>query len=73
MIRILGIALIVLGLVGILSGGFEYGKKTTDVELGPVDLQVREKKTVPVPPIVGAAAIVAGAALLFAGRRRTQA
>ena len=73
MTRILGIALIVLGLVGVLSGGFEYGKKTTDVDLGPVDFEVREKKTVPVPPIVGAAAIVAGAALLFVGGRRTPA
>jgi hypothetical protein len=73
MTRILGIALIVLGLVGVLSGGFEYSKKKTDVDLGPVDFQVHEKKTVPVPPIVGAAAIVAGAALLFVGGRRTPA
>ena len=73
MIRILGVLLILLGLVGVLAGGIQYDKKRTDVDLGPVDFEVHERKTIPVPPIAGAAAIVAGAALLFVGGRRSEA
>ena len=73
MTRILGILLIVLGLVGVLAGGIPYDKKRTDVDLGPVDFEVHERKAIPVPPIAGAAAIVAGAALLFVGGRRSEA
>jgi hypothetical protein len=73
MTRILGVVLVILGLVGILAGGIQYDRKKTDVDLGPVDFEVREKKTIPVPPIAGAALIVAGAALMFVGGRRTEA
>ena len=69
MTRILGIALIVLGLVGVLFGGIDYKQKRTAADFGPVELKVTERKTVPVPPIAGAVAIVAGAALMFVGRR----
>ena len=65
MTRILGIILIVLGLAGLAWGGLSYDKKKTDVDLGPVDFEVTERKTIPVPPIAGAAAIVAGVALMF--------
>jgi hypothetical protein len=73
MTRILGIILLVVGVIGLLAGGIQYDRKRTDVELGPVDFEVRERKTLPVSPIAGAAAIVAGAALLFVGGRRTEA
>jgi len=69
MTRILGIILIVLGLAGLLFGGLSYDKKKADVDLGPVDFEVTERKTLPVPPIAGAVAIVAGVALMFVGRK----
>ena len=69
MTRILGIVLIVLGLAGLVFGGLSYDKKKADVDLGPVDFEVTERKTLPVPPIAGAVAIVAGAALMFVGRK----
>ena len=69
MTRILGIILIVLGLAGLVFGGLSYDKKKADVDLGPVDFEVTERKTLPVPPLAGAVAIVAGVALMFVGRR----
>ena len=69
MTRILGIVLIVLGLAGLVFGGLSYDKKKADVDLGPVDFEVTERKTLPVPPIAGAVAIVAGVALMFVGRK----
>ena len=69
MTRILGIVLIVVGLVGIVFGGIQYDRKKTAVDLGPVDFNVTERKSLPIPPIAGAAAVVAGVALMFVGRR----
>ncbi len=70
MTRLLGIILIVVGLVGIVFGGIQYDRKKTAVELGPIDVKVTERKSIPVPPIVGALALVAGVTLMFVGGRR---
>ena len=69
MTRGIGMILILLGLVGLAWGGFSWNKKS-NVELGPFDLQVTEKKSLPIPPIAGAVAVVAGLALVFAGGAR---
>ncbi len=72
MTRSLGIVLILLGLAGLAWGGIGWNKKS-NVELGPIDLQVTEKKSLPIPPIAGAVAVVSGLALIFAGGVRRNA
>ncbi len=72
MTRSLGIVLILLGLAGLAWGGIGWNKKS-NVELGPIDLQVTEKKSLPIPPIAGAVAVVSGLALVFAGGVRRNA
>jgi hypothetical protein len=69
-IRIVAIALIVLGALGLLYGSFSYTKDTTAVKLGPIELSVKEKKTVNVPMWAGVGAIVAGGLLLVLGARK---
>jgi len=64
-IKILAIALIVAGLLGVMYGKFSYTKETHDAKLGPINLSVKEKGTVNVPAWAGVAAIAAGAALLL--------
>lgn len=66
-----GVLLIVLGLAGLLAGGLTYTKDKETADLGPVDITVKEKKHVAVPPAVGAVAVVAGVVLVVAGMRRT--
>ena len=66
MSRTVGIVLILLGLAGLAWGGIAWNKKS-NVELGPIDMQVTEKKSLPIPPIAGAVAVVSGLALVFAG------
>lgn len=72
MTRSLGIVLILLGLAGLAWGGIGWNKKS-NVELGPIDLEVTEKKSLPIPPIAGAVAVVSGLALIFAGGVRRNA
>ncbi len=69
MARGIGIALLLLGLLGLAWGGFSW-KEKENIDLGPIDVGVTERKTVPVPPLLGAAAIVAGLALVMAGGTR---
>lgn len=68
--RLVAIALIVLGVLGLLYGGFSYTKDSTAVKLGPLELSVKEKKTVNVPMWAGVGAIVAGGLLLVLGAKK---
>ncbi len=64
-IRILAIALIVAGILGVVYGKFSYTKETHNAKLGPIELSVKDKETVNIPAWAGVAAIVAGAGLLI--------
>jgi hypothetical protein len=67
--RIVGIILIVFGVVVLAVGGFSYTKREKVLDLGPLEATTETRKTVPLSPIVGLAAIAGGAALAFAGSR----
>ena len=68
-IKLIGIILIAAGALGLAYGGFSYPKETTALKLGPMELKVQETKTVNVPLIVSAGAIVVGVAMLVLGRK----
>lgn len=66
-IKMLGIALLIAGVLGLVYGGFSYTKDTTAVKLGPIELTVKEKQTVNIPLWAGIASIIAGGVLLVLG------
>ncbi len=63
--RLLAIALIVAGSLGLIYGGFTYTQDTQKAKIGPLELTVKDTKTVNVPVWAGVGAIVAGGILLF--------
>jgi len=67
--KIAGIVLIALGILALVYQGFSYTQTKQDAKIGPLEIQHQETHDVPVPPIIGAVCIVAGAAALFAGSR----
>jgi uncharacterized membrane protein YidH (DUF202 family) len=67
---ILGIVLIVAGVLVLAYGGFSYTREKTVIDLGPIEANTRTRETVPIPPILGGAAIVGGVVLLAVGARR---
>jgi drug/metabolite transporter (DMT)-like permease len=69
-LRIAGIILLVLGLAGLLTGGFSFTKNTTKAELGPLKLQVQEKESVNVPQWLSLGAMLVGGVLLVMGFKR---
>lgn len=62
--RIAGVILIVIGLVGLLWGGISWTHEKTIVDIGPIEAKAQERETIPLPPIVGGIALVAGIVLL---------
>lgn len=68
-LKLIAVLLIVAGTLGVAYGGFSYTKETHSAEIGPLNLEVREKEHVNIPLWVGVAAIVGGALLLVNGRK----
>ena len=66
---VVGIVLIIIGLVGFAMGGFTFTHEKKDVDLGPLQVQHQQKKTVPIPPVASAIALVAGVGLVIVGAR----
>jgi hypothetical protein len=68
--KLIGSLLIVFGLVALLVGGFSYTKREKVLDIGPIEASTETRKTVPISPIVGIAALATGAVLLVVGTRR---
>ena len=68
--RIAGIVLIVAGVAGFLMGSFSFNQDTTAAKLGPLQLTVKEKKTVDIPRWLSGGAIALGAIVLVLGSRK---
>jgi multidrug transporter EmrE-like cation transporter len=67
--KILGIILVVLGLVGLVYGHFEYTKETHEGQIGPFKFSVTEKETTVIPKWASIAVIAAGVVLLVVNRK----
>jgi len=67
---IVGIVLIVAGVLALAYGGFSYTREKEVLDLGPIEATAETRETVPLPPILGGAAIIGGIALVVVGSRR---
>jgi hypothetical protein len=70
-LAILGIILIVLGGVALAYQGITYTTNEKVVDLGPLKVEAKREKTIPLPPILGGIALVVGVVLLLASGRKT--
>jgi len=70
-LKIVALLLIAAGILGLVYGGFTYTKETHQTKIGPFEMSVKERETVPVPVWAGIAAIVLGGGLLLVGGRKT--
>jgi len=67
--KVLGILLIAVGLVGVIYGGISWTSREKVVDLGPLQVSQEKQQSLPVPPIAGAACLIAGTALVVMHRR----
>jgi hypothetical protein len=68
-IRIVAIALIVAGIVGLIYGNFSYTKEKHEAKIGQLELSVNEKENVSIPTWLSAGGIAAGVLLLLVRRK----
>ena len=66
---LVGLLLVVIGLVGVVYGGITYTRSKQVARVGPIEVTTQEQRQIPISPILGGVAIVAGVALIFAVRR----
>ena len=67
---IVGIILIIIGIVALAYQGITYTTKDKVVDLGPLKVEAKREKTIPLPPIVGVAALIGGVVLVAVSARR---
>ena len=68
--KLLGIILIILGVLALAYQGIRYTTQEKLIDIGSLHVTTTEKKTIPLPPIVGGVAIIAGIALILAERKK---
>ena len=68
--KLAAIALIVVGVIALAYGGISYTKEKKVLDIGPIEATTKEHKTIPLPPVLGVAAIAGGVALLLVSARR---
>lgn len=66
---ILGIALVIIGVIALAYQGFTYTTQKKVIDLGPIQATKEERHTVPLPPILGAIALIGGIIILVTDRR----
>ncbi len=67
---IAGLILIILGVLVLIYGGFNYTKETHGTELGPLKFQVEEKDRFEIPIWLGVVVVGAGTLVLLIGNRK---
>ena len=66
----LGIILIVVGILMLIFTNISFTKKEKVVDLGPVEINKNEKKTIDWPSYAGGVAVVAGIVVLAVSKRK---
>ena len=69
-ITLVGILLLVVGVLALAYGGISYTHQDKVLDIGPIHATREEHKQIPLPPILGGAALVGGVALLIIGARQ---
>ncbi|MCK7513955.1 MAG: DUF3185 domain-containing protein [Desulfobacterales bacterium] len=67
---IIAIILIALGIAALAYQGITYTTREKVVDIGPIHMTAEKTKTIPLPPILGAIALVGGIVLLVVGSKK---
>ena len=67
---IAGILLIVVGIISLSYNQITYTTKEKIAEIGPFTATAEREKSIPLPPILGGLALIAGAGMVAVGYRK---
>lgn len=66
---VFSIILIIIGIFAFSYQGFTYSTREKVIDIGPLDVSVTKKKTIPIPPIIGGIALIGGIVLMTIGKK----
>jgi drug/metabolite transporter (DMT)-like permease len=66
--KALGIILLVVGVLSLAYQGFTYTTQKKVLDAGPIQVTKKEHHSVPIPPILGALALIGGVVVLVSDR-----
>jgi hypothetical protein len=69
-IMLTGIVLIILGALVLGYHGITYTTREKVLKIGPIEATQEVEKTIPLPPVLGGAALAAGIALIIMGSKK---
>ena len=69
-ITVVGIFLIAIGIISLVYQGITYTTREKILEIGPIEAHKEEKKTIPLPPILGGFAFAGGIVLVIYGTKK---
>jgi UDP-N-acetylmuramyl pentapeptide phosphotransferase/UDP-N-acetylglucosamine-1-phosphate transferase len=67
--KILGIVLIAFGIIALAYQGITYTKHSEVLKIGDLKVETTEREHIPLPPILGGLAVVAGVVLILVDKR----
>lgn len=71
LLKIVAVALIVAGTLGLVYGGFSYTEEEHVAKLGSLEFTVKDEERVSIPVWASIAGIAIGAGLLLFGNRKS--
>lgn len=66
---LVGFLLIIFGAIALVFEGISYTKRRESIQVGPIGATVEQRETIPLSPILGGVALIAGIGLVVAGRK----
>ena len=69
-ITLIGIVLMVLGALALAYQGINYTRQEKVLDIGPIHATAEKHERIPLPPVIGGLALVAGVALLIMGAKQ---
>jgi len=67
---LIGVILIILGIAALAYQGITYTRREAVVDIGPIHAEAERQHTIPLPPVIGVAAVLGGIVLLVTGARK---
>lgn len=68
--RILGVILIIAGIIGFLVTGVSYTTSEEVVDMGPLQVEQEQERSLPITPMVSGILVVVGGVITVMGGRR---
>lgn len=66
-----GFALLLVGVIALIYQGISFTTQEKVLDIGPIEVKKETRRNIPLPPLLGALALLSGTALLVTTARKS--